>query len=476
MASANVFNIGSANQNQMLSANAAAGKTKADKSDKVAVFSTIMNANYSTNPNVSNGMDRSSDMNVKNTDAASTDYEQYQYRDKQIDSKNPIADKIDSNSEEISNVQKDLVHTVAETLDVDDEKVVEAMEMLGMTAFDLLDSQKLAQLVQQIQNVDSPQELLLNPQFTDLMQKIQDVANDFMDTLEINENQFVDLISQMELVENETVAEIPQVETPVMPERAEKVLVTVDVPDTDDTYLNQMERTVENTDTPQTVDVSKEAQSYEANEDAGAGNGEQLKQNEPTIQKESRTPEPTGEISFSVSEQMLQNVTTVSDVDTQYLSIDTMDLIEQIAENVKVNISQETTSMQMQLNPENLGKIYLEVSVKAGNIHAELAASDEAVRTALEAQVAELRASLNQAGLKVDSIEVTVASHEFERNLEQGQEREEQEGERQQEQASSRRRNISMSSLDELSGLMTEEETLAAQMMRDNGNSVDFTA
>ena len=226
MASANVFNIGSANQNQMLSANAAAGKTKADKSDKVAVFSTIMNANYSTNPNVSNGMNRSSDMNVKNTDAASTGYEQYQYRDKQIDSKNPIADKIDSNLEEISNVQKDLVHTVAETLDVDDEKVVEAMGMLGMTAFDLLDSQKLAQLVQQMQNVDTPQELLLNPQFTDLMQKIQDVANDFMDTLEINENQFADLISQMELVENETVAEIPQVETPVMPERAEKVLVT----------------------------------------------------------------------------------------------------------------------------------------------------------------------------------------------------------------------------------------------------------
>ena len=42
--------------------------------------------------------------------------------------------------------------------------------------------------------------------------------------------------------------------------------------------------------------------------------------------------------------------------------------------------------------------------------------------------------------------------------------------------SSSRRRNISMSSLDELSGRMTEEETLAAQMMRDNGNSVDFTA
>ena len=166
----------------------------------------------------------------------------------------------------------------------------------------------------------------------------------------------------------------------------------------------------------------------------------------------------------------------IQEANPEYLSIDTMDLIEQIAENVKVNISQETTSMQMQLNPENLGKVYLEVSAKEGSVHAEISASSEAVRTALEMQIADLRESLNQAGVKVDSIEVTVASHEFERNLEQGQTREEQEGERQQEQSSSRRRNISMSSLDDLSGLMTEEETLAAQIMRDNGNSVDFTA
>ncbi len=476
MASASVFNIGSAKQNQVLSANAAAGKTKADKSDKVAVFSTIMNANYSTNPNVSNVKDQRSDSDVKDTDAASTGYEQYQYCDKQIDAKNPIADKIDGNSEEISNVQKDLVHTVAETLDIDDDKVVEVMGTLGMTAFDLLDSKNLAQLVQQIQNVDSPQELLLNPQFADLMQKIQDVANDFMDTLEINENQFADLISQMELVENETVTEIPQVETTVMPERTEKVLTTVDTSNTDDAYLNQMERTVENTDTPQIVNVSKEAQSNEANEDTETDSGEQLKQTQSAIQKDSRVPETTEEITFSVSEQVPQDATSVQDADLQYLSIDTMDLIEQIAENVKVNISQESTSMEMQLNPENLGKVYLQVSTKEGSVHAELATSNEAVRTALEAQIADLRESLNQAGVKVDSIEVTVASHEFERNLEQGQAREEQEGERQQEQASSHRRNISMSSLDELSGLMTEEETLAAQIMRDNGNSVDFTA
>ncbi len=47
----------------------------------------------------------------------------------------------------------------------------------------------------------------------------------------------------------------------------------------------------------------------------------------------------------------------------------------------------------------------------------------------------------------------------------------------QREQASkSPRRNISMNQLDELSGLMSEEEMLVAKIMRDNGNSVDFTA
>ena len=33
-----------------------------------------------------------------------------------------------------------------------------------------------------------------------------------------------------------------------------------------------------------------------------------------------------------------------------------------------------------------------------------------------------------------------------------------------------------MNQLDELSGLMSEEEMLVAKIMRDNGNSVDFTA
>jgi flagellar hook-length control protein FliK len=132
--------------------------------------------------------------------------------------------------------------------------------------------------------------------------------------------------------------------------------------------------------------------------------------------------------------------------------------------------------MEMQLNPENLGKIYLNVSTKEGMVNAQIAAQNEAVKEALETQIATLRENLNQAGVKVDAIEVTVASHEFEKNLEQNEHRGEQQQAEEADAQPAARRNIRMDSLDELSGLMTEEEILAAQIMKDNGNSVDLTA
>ena len=110
-------------------------------------------------------------------------------------------------------------------------------------------------------------------------------------------------------------------------------------------------------------------------------------------------------------------------------NIDVQDIMNQITEFAKVNLSLENSSIEMQLNPENLGKVYLHIAAtKEGNITAELAVSSETVKTALEAQIADLRTSLNQQGIKVDAVEVTIASHEFERNLEQNASGEEQQG------------------------------------------------
>ena len=150
--------------------------------------------------------------------------------------------------------------------------------------------------------------------------------------------------------------------------------------------------------------------------------------------------------------------------------IDTIDLINQIARNVRVTISATETSMEMQLNPENLGKIYLNVSEKEGVVRAQIAAQNAAVKEALETQVMELRQSLNQQGIMVDAIEVSVATHEFEQNLEQGRGRDSQETDKK-----NRTRKLRLEEPAAVENV-DEEDALQAEMMAARGSTVSYTA
>lgn len=153
--------------------------------------------------------------------------------------------------------------------------------------------------------------------------------------------------------------------------------------------------------------------------------------------------------------------------------VDVADIIRQITEYSKAVIGHQTATIQMQLNPENLGKIYMEVTSKNGQVSAHITAQNEVVKEALENQLIELRQNLNQAGIKVEAVEVTVGNHEFERNLEQDAKRQEEQA-AEQERALKKTRQINLSDLAELGGLMSEEENLVAQMMAEQGNSIDY--
>lgn len=63
--------------------------------------------------------------------------------------------------------------------------------------------------------------------------------------------------------------------------------------------------------------------------------------------------------------------------------------------------------------------MYINVSQKNSEISARIAVSNEAVKEALQTQMVNLKEALNNSGIRVNEVEITVASHEFERNLEQ---------------------------------------------------------
>lgn len=401
-------------------------------------------------------------------------------------------------SEPLADYEQDIRNVLKEEFSVTDEEITQAMEELGLGFLDLRNMQNLTNLIQTLTGEDIGT-LLLSDAFTNAMEQITAVTDDLCAQLGITREELDVLCEAWDQA-----AASDEAET-VLPDAVEAETTadtqanteTVNAKQTDDTKASQtaaadgVEVTVvkqdDNATEDQTTAVTdtKEAvttveTTEQTAEDMTGSSGENADQQEHFKQsKETRADmsdtgvHVTGHQSVQTEEFVLPTESTQPYTTSQ---IDVNDVINQIARNVRVTISEAATSMEMQLNPEHLGKIYLNISEREGVIRAQITAQNEAVKEALETQLVELRTNLSQQGIKVDAVEVTVGTHEFEQNLEGNAKQEEQQGQQMEESQKQTRRNLNLDDLDGLSGLMTEEEQLAAQIMRDNGNQVDYTA
>ena len=150
------------------------------------------------------------------------------------------------------------------------------------------------------------------------------------------------------------------------------------------------------------------------------------------------------------------------------------EIMDQILDYMKIQLKPEMDQLEMQLHPASLGTLKIHLVSRGGEVTAQFQVQNEAVKTAVESQIALLKDSLKEQGIKVEAVEVTVESHAFESNLWQGQEREN--GSSYQGNKKSPRR-INLNALEEgFEEEASEEELLSAQMMKANGGTVDFTA
>lgn len=153
--------------------------------------------------------------------------------------------------------------------------------------------------------------------------------------------------------------------------------------------------------------------------------------------------------------------------------VDTQDIMRQIMDYMRISVKPDMSQLEMQLHPANLGTLQIHVASKGGVLTANFVAQNEAVKAALESQMVQLKENFTEQGVKVEAIEVTVQTHQFEENLEQGQQKNQGSSEKK-----PRTRRIALDgplTMEELSG-MDGEERLAAEMMAANGSTVEYTA
>ncbi len=461
---------------------------KESEQDFSASFMELMNQNSLPNMNVATDS-KQMQFDVDVTKKASTPYDTYAGTAKNVSVQKAAtpeevqaeaADSLQAYEEEIRSILKD-------ELGVTDEEISAAMEALGMNILDVRSLQDLAALVQELTGEDIGT-LFASDVFQNVMKQVMSATETLCSELGVTKEEWNVLCEAWEQAEQFEVPDVePEVEmkeeqvSPVISDEkglaeenpANIALVREQTETADpkeDVEMNKAsERTLEETKSAEEMSVGTKDET-ESSSSEEQSLMDRSKDSEKSV---THTDHVFAEQQSIRTEEFILPEETVQPYTSQ---VDALDLIDQIAKNVRVTISAAETSMEMQLNPENLGKLYLNISEREGSIRAQITAQNAAVKEALEVQLVELRQSLNQQGIKVDAIEVTVGTHEFEQNLEQNAKEEEQMQQQMQESRKGTRRNLNLNELDGLSGLMSEEEQLAAQIMKDNGNQVDLTA
>lgn len=383
---------------------------------------------------------------------------------------------------------KDVKDAIKDELDVTDEQIEKAMEDLGLQFLDLTDQSNLAALVTKLSGSEDSASLLVSDAFPQIVLKVNDLAGGLQEDLGIS---MEDLQQMAELVTTD-VEEAGTTDNLHEPAKAtegteETMQKTEDVKDTvvAEEATEQVEipteETIEPTKTDETdelvtagsKDVTTEKQTDQGQEDATDQDTDAF------LKQQTKTEiHPTQDLTPMQAESPITEFASHMEPTVELPtgeSVSVQSIIDQIVEASRTTMDGDKTTVEMLLHPEGLGKVLMEVTEENGQVRAHIYTQNEQVKESLENQMFQLKEQMNQSQTKVQSVEISVGTHEFERNLEAGQQNQEQ-GQEGQNQRPKKMRNLNMNDLDDLQGLMTQEEELVTKMMRDQGNTVNYTA
>lgn len=382
-------------------------------------------------------------------------------------------------NEGLSGHVQNMMHMVDETTQgvaQQSEISEDAFTQLLVKAESAMEGQDIAQ--EQMESVTTKQQPAIELEVADLEeQKSEPVKEDgrfAQESVQVTQNKEELTIAAEDLVgEQQAEGKVIAMETDGQLQETVDTLDTVtqaEVSKTGKEGEKLVEEDTVDADTKQ-VDVTKSDISSQKESD---GEMENSSNGKDFLKEEGQQPNST-----SVMEQVMNQVSNVKVQFTETMqervqvTQQMQEIFEQVVEQVKVTVTADTSEMELQLNPENLGKVNLSVVAKEGHITAHFVTENEVARQALESQIQQLRATLGEQGLKVDKVEVSVSDFNFQNGNQANAE--EQKQQQREEHARQVQRNLNLANLDDLAD-MTEAEELAVKIMQSNGNQIDYTA
>ena len=360
-------------------------------------------------------------------------------------------------------VAAEMVTQAAEVLGISEEEVISLLEGLGMETEDLLTTEGLQALVlaaageRDASSFMTDENLFSN--FQSLQKTLEQAVAEVAEATGLEEADVKDIFAKL----------AEEVKTPA--EAASVAEVTEESTEAgEDTEVFETQE-----------DVSGKAESENVNVKEGTIEGAEIMLERSmagndggnqTANQFTQENNPFAQAQTTI-QNMAETVQNVQEV-SSYMDADTEMIMRQITDYMRGNVTDGVSELEMQLHPESLGNLHVKLVAKDGMVTAQFLTENEAVKSVLENQMVQLKDTFKEQGVTVENIEVEVQTNGFEHSL--GQQGGQQTGsdERQPERARIRRINLNDLEIAELE--LTEEEQLAAEMMKENGNTVDYTA
>lgn len=394
----------------------------------------------------------------------------------------------DEQSGEVMEAGKEVIKEIAEEFGVTEEEVEMAMEQLGLSIFGLFDPASLKELVLFIGGEQDASALLTNEElFTSLQNiiaKVGEIQNGLASHLGMSQEELAGLVEQLQNLQEESLqkddltpvdkgsfADVLGQETEVQETvtQEQQPKITVEVKAGDETVKLA---TDENGNAVKTLEVTSSATEESiVKEDTGR---QEQKAGEEGKSHSENAFSTGGQLFESLVQNKTQNVEMPIEQQPAFFNDQTQEIVDQIVNYMKIQLKPGMNQLEMQLHPESLGTVHVQLVSRGGEVTAQFHVQNEAVKAAVESQVNTLVENLREQGVKVEAVQVSVESHGFESNLWQGQGKEEE--------ASSHngRKTPRRINLNDINALLEdeadEEEVLAARMMEVNGNTVDYMA
>ena len=402
------------------------------------------------------------------------------------------------NQKSIDKVNEKIADEVKDVLGIDDDTFANAMTALGLSPLDLLESNNLAKLVLFVNGSSDFTDLLTDENMMNQLNELSDILGNlnWEDLTGMSKSDFLEGVEDFN-AKLQTGSEVFKEDAPALAQET-----AVDAADSGNTSENVSaeEESVANTNNVSTEKKSAQGETTVNTSDNSSDTKVEVsvtKSEESSSQQSSYSSQSEDDMSevthdqtiseddvttdnqHTVRNDFIQNLNqavndTVQVAKPESVRMQQMvDIVNQVVEKIKVSIGTESTSMEMQLNPEHLGKLLLNVSSKNGVMTAVFSVQSEEAKAALESQMYTLRENLELRELKVDAVEVNVSDFDFSHSDQQTMNGDQSKADN----GNGRQMKFEFDDESSEEAVSNEEkEAVRKQVMRDNGSQIDFTA